>query len=405
VSKNCLSCHSKVITIYNFGKVPLVNNFHKSNFVSNKKYLLNLCVCKKCKVLQLQDTPNENKMYSNYKHFSSASEDNLNHLKDLSDFIKNQFSKNSTILEIGCNDGSLLSVLKKKFTNVFGVDPGKNFKRIHEKNKLLTISKHFEKRIIPEIYKKFKNKKFDLIIGLNVFAHFKKVQQAFNLVSNLLSPNGSFIFEVAYAKETIIKYKFDTIYHEHIFNHTLTGLINMIGRTKMNINQASVIKTQGGSLRLICSLNKKRNNSVKKIINNEKMLGFNNIKFYNAIKNKIQYKINIINNFIKKKINVKSKVLLIGAPARGVMFFNTTILKNYKNLTIVDDTNDKILNYFPGSDTKIMSWKSLKNNNSIPKIAILLSWNYKRTMIKKLKTHGFKGSVFIFFPDIKKIKI
>ena len=66
---------------------------------------------------------------------------------------------------------------------------------------------------------------------------------------------------------------------------------------------------------------------------------------------------------------------------------------------------DKILNYFPGRDTKIMSWNSLKNCNFIPKIAILLSWNYKQTMIKKLKTHGFKGSVFIFFPNIKKIKI
>jgi cyclopropane fatty-acyl-phospholipid synthase-like methyltransferase len=286
VSKICLSCRSEIFTIYNFGKVPLVNNFHKSNFASNKKYLLNLCVCKKCKVLQLQNSPKENKMYSNYKHFSNASEDNLNHLKKFSNYIKNQFSKDSIILEIGCNDGSLLRILKERFTNVFGVDPGKNFKIIHEKNKLLTISEHFEKKTIRQIYKKFKNKKFDLIIGLNVFAHFKKVQESFNLISDLLNLDGKFIFEVAYAKETIMKYKFDTIYHEHIFNHTLTGLDNMIKKTKMNINDATVLKTQGGSLRLTCSLKKKRNNNVRKILNNEKILGFNNIIFYNSIKKK-----------------------------------------------------------------------------------------------------------------------
>ena len=405
MNKNCLSCHSKISTIFNFKKVPLVNNFHKSHFISKKKYLLNLCVCNKCKVLQLQDSPKENKMYSNYKHFSGASKDNLNHLKNLSDYIKKDFSKDSTILEIGCNDGSLLSILKKKFRYVFGVDPGKNFKKIHKNNQLLTISKHFEKKIIPEIYKKFKNKKFDLIIGLNVFAHFKKVQKAFSLISNLLSPCGKFIFEVAYAKETIMKCKFDTIYHEHIFNHTLTGLDNMIKKTEMHINDASVLKTQGGSLRLICSLNKKNNNNVKKILNDERLLGFNNIKFYNSIKKKIQSKINLINNFIKKKINVKSKILLVGAPARGVMFFNTTSLQKYKNLMIVDDTNEKILNYFPGSKTKIISWNSLKKNNSIPKTAILLSWNYKKTMIAKLKKIGFKGFVYIFFPNIKTIQI
>jgi len=405
VNKNCLSCHSKISTIINFKKVPLVNNFHKSNFISNKKYLLNLCVCNKCKVLQLRDSPKENKMYNNYKHFSSASGDNLAHLKNLSDYIKNQFSKDSTILEIGCNDGSLLLMLKKRFRNVFGVDPGKNFKKIHKNNELLTISKHFEKKTIPEIYKKFKNKKFDLIIGLNVFAHFKKVQEAFRLISNLLSPYGKFIFEVAYAKETIMKSKFDTIYHEHIFNHTLTGLENMIKKTEININDVSVLKTQGGSLRLICSFNKKKNNNVKKILNNEKLLGYNNIKFYNSTKKKIQCKINLINNFIKKKINIKSKILLIGAPARGVMFFNTTSLKQYKNLMIVDDTKEKILNYFPGSETKIMSWNSLKKNNSIPKTAILLSWNYKKTMIAKLKKHRFKGVLYIFFPNIQTIQV
>ena len=62
-------------------------------------------------------------------------------------------------------------------------------------------------------------------------------------------------------------------------------------------------------------------------------------------------------------------------------------------------------NYFPGSNTKITSWKGLKKNSSTNKTAILLSWNYKKTMIKKLKTHGFKGSVFIFFPKFKTIQI
>jgi len=405
MKKNCLSCNSKLIKIYNFGRVPLVNNFHKSNSLSNKKYLLNLCVCNNCKVLQLQGTPEENKMYNNYKHFSNASQDNLNHLKDFSDYIKKQFSKNSKILEVGCNDGSLLLMLKKNFKYIFGIDPGKNFKNIHKNNKLLTISKHFKKNIIKEIYKKFKYKHFDLIIGLNVFAHFKKVQEAFNLISNLLSPNGKFIFEVAYAKETIMKYKFDTIYHEHIFNHTLTGLANMIKKTKMNINDVSLLKTQGGSLRVFCSLDKKKTNNVNKILNYERKLGFNNIKFYDSIKKKIRYKINHINNFLKRKINIKSKILLIGAPARGVMFFNTTTLKEFKNLIIVDDTHDKISNYFPGSHTKIKSWSSLKNNTYIPKIAIMLSWNYKKTMIMKLKKYGFKGSVFIFFPKIKTIQI
>jgi hypothetical protein len=76
----CLSCANKLLTIYNFGKIPLVNSFNIDKKISNKKFTLNLKVCEKCKILQLANFPKKEKIFKNYKHTSSGSSDNLNHL-------------------------------------------------------------------------------------------------------------------------------------------------------------------------------------------------------------------------------------------------------------------------------------------------------------------------------------
>lgn len=401
----CLVCNSKIFSIYNFGKIPLVNSFSKKFSISNKKFLLNLCVCKNCKICQLSNTPDEKKIYSNYKHSSSDSIDNLNHLKNLSTFLKKKFKKQNRILEVGCNDGSLLHLLKNKFKYLYGIDPAKNFKRKH-KNINNIMYDFFDKNIKKKIVKKFNIDKFDLILGLNVFAHFKDIQNAFIQIHDLLNDNGKFIFEVAYSADSLFSGKFDTVYHEHVFNHSLTGIKYMLNKAKLNVQSIKKVKTQGGSIRVIAGKKKANNSEIKKIISTEnKNMNLNKIKFYKKFSLKLKKQIEFINKIIKKLTISNEPIVLVGAPARGVIFVNSTNLKNYKNFLIVDDSIAKKNCYFPGLKNKISDWKVLKKNTIKYKTAILLSWNYKDTMIRKLIQNKFKGHLHLFFPNYKKITI
>ena len=125
----CLSCANKLLTIYNFGKIPLVNSFNIDKKISNKKFTLNLKVCEKCKILQLANFPKKEKIFKNYKHTSSGSSDNLNHLNSFAKMIKKKIKKTSKILEIGSNDGSLLNLLFKMGFDCTGVEPASNLKK------------------------------------------------------------------------------------------------------------------------------------------------------------------------------------------------------------------------------------------------------------------------------------
>jgi len=398
----CLSCKSKKLNnIYDFGLIPLVNAFYKNKLKSNKKYRLNLVYCSFCKVLQLSGTPKENLIFENYKHISSASEDNLKHLKRFSDFIFFKYKDKKKILEIGCNDGSLLKFLSKKKFYCLGIDPAKNLKELQPKN-IKIINKFFNNKIAQII----KKNSFDIIIGLNVFAHFKSVQNSFKLINNFLKDDGVFIFEVAYALETILKSKFDTIYHEHVFNHTIIGLKNMLHRANFKIENIEKIKTQGGSLRIIArKKNHKSKENYKNFLRKEYDKKLDIKETYKKMGLLIKNKIDSINKIIDSRINFKKKLLLVGAPARGVIFYNTCNIRYHRNIYCVDDSKTKDGCFFPGANFRIIHTKKFLKKSSKFSQAILLSWNYKKTMIKKLKSLNFVGNVYIFFPKFEIVKI
>jgi 2-polyprenyl-3-methyl-5-hydroxy-6-metoxy-1,4-benzoquinol methylase len=410
----CLSCKSrKILSIYNFGKIPLVNSFSENFKISNKKYRLDLVVCKNCKTCQLNKAPHGDIIFKNYKFFSSASVDTVKHFKSIVSIVKKNFPNCKNILEIGCNDGTLLSLLdNKNFENIVGIDPAVNMKNREIHLKLNTIFKHFNHKVMNNLKIRSNNNGYDLIIGLNVFAHFPTVQSSFLNVSKLLTKNGSFFFEVAYATKTVFSGLHDTVYHEHIFNHSLISLKNMLSSANLKIIHASLIDTQGGSLRIICQKKEatppvelKISNQYKNILKKEVNLGLNTMPYYKSLASKISESTRKINKLIQKFIpNKSSPVILIGAPGRGVVIANTTNIKNYTNLIPLDDTKEKHGAFFPGTKCKVLTWKDLKRKEK-PNVAILLCWNYRETMLKKIKSTGFKGKILSFFPKLNIIKI
>ena len=407
----CLVCNSEEkFDVYNFGEIPLVNAFDKNKEIANIKYPLSVVVCSECKVCQLEDVPAPKVIFSNYKHYSSASRDNINHLNSVASIVSNLLEPGSNILEVGCNDGTLLEILDKSGHNVLGIDPAKNMASIDIHIRLKTIFENYGKSVINELLSRNKLKKFDCIVGLNVFAHFSSVLEACQVTERVLDDNGIFIFEVAYAVDTLFSGIYDTVYHEHVFNHTISGIKNMLLMSDLNIIGVNKVNTQGGSLRVFCTKpNCKKafnitNNQYEELIRVENEIGVGTYAFlektHEIIKNSLTKIKLITDEFL---LNKNESCFTIGAPARGVVIANTCGFIKYKKLIPIDDTADKFDKYFPGLGVKIRGWADVKLNPDVKK-AILLSWNYKETMINKLKDNGFKGELLCYFPTVEKIK-
>ena len=402
--QNTYSANDKLTILYDFGMIPQVNNYrHVDDKGDIKKYPLILAICNKSKLLQLTEMPNRENIYCNYDHYSAASVNNAEHLHSIAQIINKRHESSKIILEVGCNDGTLLKSLHPKH-KLYGVDPASNVYDKNESDKFTILHEFFDIENIEKI-KLMVKQPVDIIIGINVFAHNDSYESMFSTIEGLLADNGYAHIEVAYAADTVLSANFDTIYHEHFCNYTLTSLKNIVEHVGLKISDVEKIKTQGGSLRV--KLHKKiskekTSNNVNTLVKQENAIGINDNDYYLELASKINKKVKKIKSmFVDKHHN--DNVLILGSPARGVITANVCGFEKLKKAIAFDDTDDKQGLMIPG--TTIMIHHPDNINYKEYKVACLLAWTYKDNMIARLKAYGFKGKVFVPFPEAEYIII
>ncbi len=169
---SCVACKNDFfLRIYDFGLIPLVNNFTKNQIFAKKKYRLDIVYCSKCYLVQIKKNVNPKTLFKNYKHISAGSKVNVEHLKSISKLGLNL--KNVNILEIGSNDNSLLKNFKNTSKILCGVDPAIK-KNLKGKNVYL-YKDFFNYKLSCKLRKKFDS--FDFIFAINVIPHVKNLEE------------------------------------------------------------------------------------------------------------------------------------------------------------------------------------------------------------------------------------
>ncbi|TGV02569.1 class I SAM-dependent methyltransferase [Flavivirga rizhaonensis] len=109
--------------------------------------------------------------------------------------LLNTYSKNSSILDIGCSSGILLNELINigfDSSNLFGIDISPKAIKNCKKNGI-------ENAYVMDAQNILLNKKFDIIIASDCLEHIKNDEEAIKNWFNLLKPNGFlYVFVPAY---------------------------------------------------------------------------------------------------------------------------------------------------------------------------------------------------------------
>ena len=385
--KNCLMCSSsKLNDIINLGMHPFADTFIPKSKIhlSEKVYPLIVQLCKSCGNIQLkcQTEPEERYQDYEYSYTSSNSNYSKNYWLEYSKEILKSFSHTPRlkILEIGSNDGYLLSLLKKMGHNVLGIDASSKMNEIASRKGIKTKMGIFNEKLSKIINKQFG--KFDLIIANNVFNHSDDPQSFLNGICNLLKHKGIFAFESPYWFNSIKSGKFDQIYHEHVTYPTTKSINQIISTNNMQILDILLTPYHGGSIRYIIT-NKKNNkilNKVKKFISEETKLGLYSPLFYKKFMKNLNQKKNI---FMKKMYNesIKLKPLIcIGAAAKANTFLNFYGLNNKLVNYITDSSKNKIGKYTPLTRIFVTNDKIIKKFKK-PNI-IFTAWNISDNLKK-----------------------
>jgi Methyltransferase domain./Hypothetical methyltransferase. len=167
--KCCRICKSKKIVKV----IDLKSQYIQGSFVKKgypipylKKIPLQLVLCKNCFLIQTICTVNKKILYKNYWYSSGINNTMRSHLKKLVFEAKNFFknSENINILDIGCNDGTLLNFYPKNI-NCYGIDPSQIIDKIKNKN-INKFNDYFPPK--KKISKSFRSK-FSIITSIAMF--------------------------------------------------------------------------------------------------------------------------------------------------------------------------------------------------------------------------------------------
>jgi hypothetical protein len=304
----------------------------------------------------------------------------------------------STVVDIGSNDGVFLKPLKELGINVVGVEPAANLAELCNKNDIYTINDFFNKNVVSKIIEKFG--KVSLVTASNVFAHSDNIDEIVEGVSELLNENGSFIVEVQYFLKTIKDLTFDNIYHEHVNYWTTTSLIKFFERFNLFVNHVEEIDTHGGSIRVFVGKTKNQNNSVSEFLNEENQFGINTNEVYKKFNSDInKIKNNVLTNFskLKQKYN---KIVGYGSPAKATTALNFYgIDTNFLDF-IVEDNKLKVDKIIPGVKLPITNIEKLYEEK--PDVVVVLAWNFFDEIIKNHNQLIVDGVKFISIRDLQK---
>ncbi len=393
IKNRCRLCGSKQLKkIFTLNKTPIGDDYKKVKSKIENFYDLKLNICKKCKFVQLSNVLDSNTVYGDYLYVTNTSVGLPEHFeKFLKYLIRNKYlKKDHKVLEIGCNDGTLLKKMNKYSSFVLGVDPAKKLMK-NLKTKFEIISDDYNLILSKEISNKYG--KFQLIIANNVIANIDDLNEVFLSLKNNLSENGIFIMETFSLYGLLKNNLFDNIYHEHISYFSVQNFKKFANKYNLKLVSALPLTVKGGSIRFVFKktilnpkIDKITKNYIKKENNFFKNIEKNFLKMQQINNNNMK----VINNFIA---NIpEKKISAYGASVGSTTFIYYYNLQNKINF-IFDDEKLRHNLYSPGTNIKVLSPKYIAKQ--APKYILILAWRYSENIIKKNKNFLLNGGQFI----------
>lgn len=390
LAKKCIVCDksSYLKKVIELGFHPPADTFIKKEQLLNaqKFYPLNCLLCTYCGHFQNEYFVSGEERYieSNYSYTSSNSPSAMSHWDEFADTVSKyiKLSPSDHVIEFGSNDGYLTLQFQKKGAKGTGIDPSPVMTAVAKKSGVNAIAGFVGKDTIAEAVKK--NGKARLICGNNVLNHIENLNEAMRAIKLGLKDGGYFVVEVPSLRDTIEKYLFDMIFHEHVSTFSVKSIDYLFRKHDLYIVKVEDIPYHGGSLRVYARpvANKYSKQVLKYIMDEEKSKLFVTNTYKNFMAKIIKDKNEILARLYSLKKKGK-KIAAVGAGARSNTLLNFYRLDNTVIDFVTDASKHKIGKFTPGSNIEIKDDNALNSENI--DVALITAWNIGKYLTKKIR--------------------
>lgn len=340
IRNNCRLCEGYVDTKLRLEPTPVANNF-QTEPNKGEMYPLELCECSQCG--HVQNSIYIHNLYDGYKYRTPSA--NKSRLIEFAKKLKERYPSALNVVEIGANNGLFTYILGDHFKSVIGVDPAGEFP-VWGMGFNVDTAKMILGKFLP-----------DLVVANNVFAHVDDLDGIWKGIELFQCP---VVFEVQNFTRMVDGGIYDTIYHEHLDQHTFTPWLIFLSRYGYKVDKVESIPEHGGSMRVYCSPGRIAEG-------------------YHFIQNRVDwamYDAKIRANQDKLLNKLPEKFSIWGATAKATTLIHQLGIKD-RVLYCVDNTPVKQGLYLPGTEIQII--KEFIDNS----VVLLTAWNFEKEFVNQ----------------------
>jgi hypothetical protein len=243
----CRSCGEGDLTaVISLGNQYLVNFTSGVDF-DLPRAPLELVRCSACGLLQLSATVSRDLMYRDYWYRSSVNQTMRDALDDLVRSAKD-FAEGGTWLDIGANDGYLLSKVPDTFRRI-ACEPARTFHETLHKVADSVIPSFFSASHDVLMASK-RQGACDVITSAAMFYDVDEPSDFISDIAKVLSPDGVWINQLNDSPTMLKRNAFDAVCHEHLCYYDLPSLERMYRAHGLAIVGVTYNEVNGGSMRV-----------------------------------------------------------------------------------------------------------------------------------------------------------
>ena len=402
----CRSCGSTDLTpILSLG-LQYPSNFIELNSISDKKEQIPLelifCEKKDCGLLQLKHTASRESLYKEYWFRSGLNEKMVDALKDITKSVEKRISlsENDIVLDIGCNDGTLLRSYQSK-VRLVGFEPASNLMDEASKDTDLIINNFFS---FFEFVQHFPNERIKAITSIAMFYDLEDPNSFVSDIVNCLDQDGIWVIQMAYLIPMLELNAFDNIVHEHLEYWSLKSVKRLLEEYGLEIFDVELNDVYGGSFRLFVKTKKNNKiniqNSVDEFLKKEDEFGLEKKETYLDFANRVNSLKNKLNDFIKEEISNGKSIYAYGASTKGNTLLQFYNLNNKLISKAVDRDSKKFGKMTIGSNIPVISEEQARDEK--PDYFLVLPWHLVDFFKERENVFLKNGGKFIVpLPDFK----
>lgn len=402
----CRVCGSSSLTkVIDLGEQYLQGSFVKpgKEMPSTRKIPCVLVRCNPeldenaCGLLQMQHSVPPEILYAAYWYRSGTNNTMKNHLKEIVETVTSIVKKKDAIvLDIGCNDGTLLNYYPTAFMR-YGVDPSDVAQTIANGDITVVQDIFPSKKLVETL----EGRSLDIITSIAMFYDLESPVDFVKGIKQMLSSKGVWVFEMSYMPRMLELNSYDTICHEHLEYYSLAVIETILRKAGMKLFKISFNDINGGSIRCYAThdssiaYDTKEDIDFLNIIRQKEFdLELDTAKPYQKFKEDIEVVKEELYNLLEK-LNKEGKVIHIyGASTKG-----NTILQwcniDKKIIPYAAERNpEKYGAKTLGTDIDIISEEESRAMK--PDYYLVLPWHFREEFIEREEAALNNGTGFIF---------